>query len=100
MILRRYSRLLKEAKPLPDLIIIDGGIGQLRAAADTLKSLNLTIPLISIAKREELIYMSGKTQPLTLTKKSPASLLVQEIRDEAHRFAITYQRQIRRKALS
>ena len=94
---RRYSRLMKEDLPLPDLIIIDGGQGQLNAAAGELKQLNLNIPLISIAKREEEIYKSGRSLPLPLTKKSPASLLVQEIRDEAHRFAITYQRLIRHK---
>jgi excinuclease ABC subunit C len=94
---RRYSRLIAEQKNLPDLIIIDGGPGQIHAAAEVLKRLGLSIPLISIAKREEEIYISGRRPPLSLSKKSPASLLVQEIRDEAHRFAITYQRQIRRK---
>jgi len=94
---RRYSRLVRDEQPLPDLIIIDGGPGQLHAAAGQLADLNLHIPLISIAKREEEIYLNGRPSPLPLSKKSPASLLVQEIRDEAHRFAITYQRQIRRK---
>jgi excinuclease ABC subunit C len=97
IVTRRYSRLIKEKLPLPDLIIIDGGIGQLHAAADALFRLGLHIPLLSIAKREENIYLLGRTLPLSLTKKSPASLLVQEIRDEAHRFAITYQRLTRRK---
>ncbi len=94
---RRYSRLVRDEQPLPDLIIIDGGPGQLHAAAGQLADLNLNIPLISIAKREEEIYLKGRASPLPISKKSPASLLVQEIRDEAHRFAITYQRQIRRK---
>lgn len=94
---RRYQRLLKEERQLPDLIIIDGGPGQLHAAEVELKVLNLSIPLISIAKREEEIYKSGRALPLPIQKKSPASLLVQEIRDEAHRFAISYHRQIRRK---
>ena len=94
---RRYSRLLKEEHPLPDLIIIDGGLGQLHAAQAQLTDLNLHIPLISIAKREEEIYITGRAVPIPVQKKNPASLLVQEIRDEAHRFAITYQRQIRRK---
>ena len=101
IVTRRYSRLKNEVGQLPDLIIIDGGVGQLHAAAEVLRNLDLHIPLISIAKREELIYQSGRQLPLRLSKKSPASLLVQEIRDEAHRFAISYQRQIRhKKALS
>jgi len=94
---RRYSRLQKEELPFPDLIVIDGGLGQLHAAEEELTCLHLSIPLISIAKREEEIYTTRRAQPLSLSKKSPASLLIQEIRDEAHRFAITYQRQIRRK---
>lgn len=94
---RRYSRLLAEELLLPDLIIIDGGLGQLHAAEEVLNSMNLKIPLISIAKREEEIVQSGKRTPLNLSKKSPASLLIQEIRDEAHRFAITYQKQLHRK---
>jgi len=94
---RRYSRLKKDELPLPDLIIIDGGQGQLHAAEAELKNLDLSIPLISIAKREEEIYATKRAMPIPLSRKSPASLLVQEIRDEAHRFAITYQRQIRRK---
>lgn len=94
---RRYSRLKKEERSFPDLIVIDGGQGQLHAAEAELKELNLSIPLISIAKREEEIYTTGRALPIPLSKKSPASLLVQEIRDEAHRFAITYQRQVRRK---
>ncbi|HWQ66014.1 MAG TPA: excinuclease ABC subunit UvrC [Methanospirillum sp.] len=94
---RRYSRLKKENALLPDLIIIDGGQGQLSAAVHELKKLELSTPIISIAKREEELFIPGRTLPLTLSKKSPASLLVQEIRDEAHRFAITYQRQLRQK---
>ena len=94
---RRYSRLIKEERPLPDLIIIDGGPGQLHAASDELRQLGCAIPLISIAKREEKIYQDGRQLPLSLTRRAPASLLVQWIRDEAHRFAIAYQRQTRRK---
>lgn len=94
---RRYSRLVREEQSLPDLIVIDGGPGQLHAAQAELEELRLAIPLISIAKREEEIYTTARALPIPLQKKSPASLLVQEIRDEAHRFAITYQRQIRRK---
>jgi excinuclease ABC subunit C len=96
---RRYTRLSNEKKPLPDLIVIDGGQGQLQAAKEMLDELNLNIPLISIAKREEEIYRAGDRRPLNLSRKNLASLLVQEIRDEAHRFAITYQRSLRRQKI-
>ncbi len=96
---RRYSRLKKEEKPLPDLVLIDGGPGQLGAAKDELDRLGLSIPVISIAKREEQIYRPGRRTPLPLKRKDPASLLLQEIRDETHRFVITYQRQTRRKQI-
>ncbi|PWR73301.1 excinuclease ABC subunit UvrC [Methanospirillum stamsii] len=96
---RRYSRLLSENHPMPDLILIDGGPGQLKSAKTVLDELNLSIPVISLAKREEEIYVPGRHLPLSVQKKSPASLLVQEIRDEAHRFAITYQRKLRQKQM-
>lgn len=97
---RRYSRLIKEEQPMPDLIIIDGGPGQLQAAKDELNNLGVSIPMISLAKREEEIYLPGRQKPLSLSKKSPASLLAQEIRDEAHRFAISYQRKLRQKQMT
>ena len=89
---RRYSRLLREKSPMPDLIVVDGGPGQLKSAHAILEELSLPIPIISIAKREEEIYIPGRNTPLSIQKKSPASLLIQEIRDEAHRFAITHQK--------
>lgn len=96
---RRYSRLLEEGHELPDLIIIDGGKGQLSAAFQELRKLKVRVPLISIAKREEEIYVPGLKNPLPIKKDEKASLFVQEIRDEAHRFAITYNRLLRQKAL-
>jgi excinuclease ABC subunit C len=94
---RRYSRLVQEGSPLPDLVIIDGGRGQLSAARSALEGLGLTIPVIAISKPEEEIHIPGRLSPLPLGKKDPASLLIRAIRDEAHRFAIAYHRLLRRK---
>jgi len=96
---RRYTRLLEDKHELPDLIIIDGGKGQLSSAFQELRKLRLRVPIISIAKREEEIYVPGLKAPLPIKKDEKASLFVQEIRDEAHRFAITYNRLLRQKAL-
>lgn len=91
---RRYRRLLDENAELPNLIIVDGGKGQLSSAVDVLKELNLygRIPIIGIAKRLEEIYYPHDPLPLHIGKKSPSLLLIQQIRDEAHRFAITFHR--------
>ncbi len=97
---RRYSRLKDEGKELPDLIIIDGGAGQLSAAFRELRSLRVKVPVISIAKREEEIYVPGLDKPRSIKRDEAASLFVQEIRDEAHRFAIRYNRLLRQKALT
>jgi excinuclease ABC subunit C len=94
---RRYSRLVREGQALPDLVIIDGGKGQLAAARAALSGVKVKVPLISIAKREEEVYAPGFSFPLPLDRKSPASLLIREIRDEAHRFAVAYHRLLRRK---
>lgn len=96
---RRYSRLLEDNHELPDLIIIDGGKGQLSSAFQELRKLKLRIPIISIAKKEEKIYVPGLKAPLPIKKAEKASLFVQEIRDEAHRFAIAYNRLLRQKSL-
>jgi excinuclease ABC subunit C len=96
---RRYNRLLKEGKKFPDLIVIDGGLGQLNSALKELRNLNIKIPIISIAKEFEEIYIPGKIKPLRLNKKNKALQLVQQIRDEAHRFAINYQRLLQRKLM-
>jgi excinuclease ABC subunit C len=94
---RRYKRLLEEKKPFPSLILIDGGLGQLHAAADALNEIGVTLqPLASIAKREEVIYVYGQeSDPVVLDRRSPVLHLVQKIRDESHRFAITYHRKRR-----
>ncbi|MBS1799251.1 MAG: excinuclease ABC subunit C [Acidobacteria bacterium] len=94
---RRYKRLLEEKKALPSLILIDGGLGQLHAAAEALNELGVTLqPLASIAKREEVIYVYGQEdEPVVLDRRSPVLHLVQKIRDESHRFAITYHRKRR-----
>ena len=96
---RRYTRLKKEEKELPNLIIIDGGEGQLSAAFQELRKLRVKSPVISIAKKEEEIYIPGLNTPLPIRKDDKASLFVQEIRDEAHRFAISYNRLLREKAV-
>jgi len=97
---RRYTRLIKEKKEFPSLIIIDGGKGQLTFAAKELKALNIRIPIISLAKREEEVFFPGLPFPLKLDKKNKARLLIQRIRDEAHRFAIKYNRLLRSKKLT
>ena len=96
---RRYTRLQNEDAELPNLIIIDGGRGQLNSALQELQTLNLKIPTISIAKQFEEIYIPGKTQPLQLSPKDKALHYIQEIRNEAHRFAIKYNRLLRKKEL-
>ncbi|OEU58756.1 MAG: hypothetical protein BA870_12525 [Desulfuromonadales bacterium C00003094] len=96
---RRYRRLVKEHSELPDLIVIDGGIGQLNSARKEIGKLGLKIPVISIAKKLEEVYMPGIPFPLALDKKGNALKLIQRIRDEAHRFAISYNRLLRSKEL-
>jgi excinuclease ABC subunit C len=94
---RRYKRLLEEKKPFPSLILIDGGVGQLHSAAEALESLGvINQPLASIAKREEILYLYGQEDdPIVLDRHSPALHLIQQVRDEAHRFAVTYHRKRR-----
>lgn len=97
---RRYKRLLEEKQPLPQLIVIDGGKGQLSAAVEALEELEIygQVAIIGIAKRLEEIYYPEDSYPLHISKKSPALKLLQQVRDEAHRFAITFHRQKRSKA--
>ncbi len=96
---RRYKRLLEENKPLPQLIVIDGGKGQLSSAAEALHQLGIygQVPIIGIAKRLEEIYFPEDTYPLHIDKKSESLKLLQRLRDEAHRFAINFHRDIRSK---
>jgi excinuclease ABC subunit C len=97
VISRRYRRLREEGKPMPGLVLVDGGIGQLHAAAAALEELGIiNQPLAAIAKREEILYVLGREdEPVILDHTSPVLHLVQMIRDEAHRFAVTFHRQRR-----
>lgn len=97
VVTRRYKRLRDEKKPLPSLVLIDGGLGQLHAAADALESLEITNqPLAAIAKKEEIIYVYGQeSEPVVLERHSPVLHLVQMVRDESHRFAVTFHRKRR-----
>jgi excinuclease ABC subunit C len=96
---RRYKRIMEEQSEYPNLIIVDGGKGQLSSACEALKELDLygKIPIIGIAKKLEEIYYPEDPLPLLISKKSPALHLIQRIRDEAHRYAITFHRQKRSK---
>jgi len=97
VVTRRYRRVQQEKKPMPSLILIDGGIGQLHAAAEALELLEIiNQPLASIAKREEILYVYGQEKdPIALDHHSPVLHLIQLIRDEAHRFAVTFHRKRR-----
>ena len=94
VVTRRYRRLQEEHKPMPGLILIDGGIGQLHAAAEALEALGIiNQPLASIAKKEEILYVLGQeSEPIVLERHSPVLHLIQQIRDETHRFAVTFHR--------
>src|ERR1700678_12377 len=96
---RRYRRLQQEKKPMPSLILVDGGIGQLHAAAKALDKLAIiNQPMASIAKKEEILYILGREdEPVVLDHHSPVLHLIQQIRDETHRFAVTFHRQRRAK---
>ena len=97
VVTRRYKRLQEEKKPMPSLVLIDGGLGQLHAAAEALESLEIiNQPLAAIAKREEILYVYGQEKdPIALDHHSPVLHLIQQIRDEAHRFAVTFHRKRR-----
>jgi excinuclease ABC subunit C len=97
VVTRRYKRLQQEEKPMPSLVLIDGGLGQLHAAAQALESLEIiNQPLAAIAKREEILYVYGQEKdPIALDHHSPVLHLIQLIRDEAHRFAVTFHRKRR-----
>jgi excinuclease ABC subunit C len=93
---RRYRALLEQGGPFPDLIVIDGGKGQLSAAYDALGELGLAnLVAVGIAKKEELLYTREHAEPIALARNAPALLLIQRMRDEAHRFAVTFHRQAR-----
>ena len=93
---RRYRRLLEEGKELPDLIVVDGGKGQLGAAMEALAELGLGHqPVVSLAKKEELLFLPGREEPVVLPRSSPVLQLVQRVRDEAHRLAVGFHRRTR-----
>jgi len=99
VITRRYQRMLEEGLPLPDLVVIDGGKGQLSSAQTALVALGLDhLPLLGIAKRLEALFKVGDPHPLMLDKKSPTLRLIQQMRDEAHRFGLQHHRNRRQKA--
>ncbi len=94
---RRYRRLRDESREMPDLVVIDGGVGQLNAASAALDALGVGVALVALAKREELIWLPGSADPLRLDRSDPAHLLLRRVRDEAHRFAVSRHRGRRRK---
>ena len=102
VVYRRYKRLLNENQPLPQLVVIDGGKGQLSSAVKALEKLNLkgVISIIGIAKRLEEIYFPGDSVPLYINKNSETLKVIQQLRDEAHRFGITFHRQKRSKSMT
>jgi len=96
VVTRYLTRRLAEEKPLPDLVVIDGGKGQLGAALDAARAVGQAqLPIVSLAKREEEIFLPGRVQPLALSRRSPSLRLLQRARDEAHRFALSYSRKRR-----
>ena len=99
---RRYRRMLEEHQPLPDLVVIDGGKGQLSAAMESIEALGIRdrMTVVGIAKKLEEIYFPGDSIPLYINKKSESLRLIQQIRNEAHRFAITFHRDTRSKAFT
>ena len=98
MVLRRYRRALEQGGPYPDLIVIDGGRGQVSAAYESLRALGLAnLVAIGLAKKEELIVTRDAPEPLALPADHPSLLLLQRVRDEAHRFAVAFQRTARRQ---
>lgn len=97
---RRYSRILDEGNPMPDLIMVDGGKGQLSSALDVLQKLGLSQqPIIGLAKRLEEVYVPSQSEPLSIPKTSPGLKLLQQIRNEAHRFAVAFHRSLRSKRI-
>ncbi|MCQ2351946.1 MAG: excinuclease ABC subunit UvrC [Victivallaceae bacterium] len=99
-ITRHFSRLLEEKRPLPGVLLVDGGKGQLSAALDALVEIHCPpFPILGLAKRNEEIFLPGRSEPVIIDRHDPAIRLLQALRDEAHRFAITYHRELRRKAI-
>ncbi len=99
IVARRYRRLKNEGKPLPDLVLIDGGRGQLNSALAALQEVQIQLPVVGLAKEEEEIYLPDQPQPLKLPDSSPALHLLQRVRDESHRFANTLHESWRKKQI-
>lgn len=98
IVFRYFHRRVAEAKPLPDLVVVDGGKGQLAAAMHALESAGLSdLPVLALAKREEEVFVPGRSTPVALPRRSPALHWLQRVRDEAHRFAVEYNRSLRRR---
>lgn len=98
VVLRRYRKLLEQGGPFPDLILIDGGKGQVQSAYQALEELGLAnLVAVGIAKKEETLFTRDLVDGIALPKESPALLLIQRIRDDAHRFAVSFHRQSRSK---
>jgi len=100
VIQRRYSGSLATELPNPDLILVDGGKGQLNVALEELKQLGRSIPVLGLAKQHEEVFVPHKRDPIALLPTSPVLHLIQHIRDEAHRFAVAYHRRLRGKQIS
>lgn len=97
VVARRYTRLVNENKELPDLILIDGGKGQVNAAVSVLEALGASIAVVGLAKREEELFLPGRSDPIRLPEGSPPLQVLQQVRDEAHRFATTFNQNLRTK---
>ncbi len=96
VVFRRYRKLLEQGGPFPDLIVIDGGKGQLTAAYTALEELGLgNLVAVGLAKKEELLFTRDRSDPIAFERSAPALLLLERIRDEAHRFAVTFHRRAR-----
>ncbi|GFN41701.1 MAG: excinuclease ABC subunit C [Marine Group I thaumarchaeote] len=93
---RRYFRLSEEKTTLPDLVLIDGGKGQLKAAQKSLQSVRVNIPCASLAKQNEEVFVPKRKEPVIIPKSSPALKILQHARDEAHRFGVAYNRMLRK----
>ena len=101
VISRRYGRLTEEQKPLPDLVVVDGGKGQLSAAIRALRDRGVSpMPIMGLAKKHEEVFLPGRSDPLIIDRDSPALKLLQAARDEAHRFAVAFHRELRRKRIA
>lgn len=96
---RRYRRVLAEGGELPDLVVVDGGAGQLNAAVAALEMAGARVPVVGLAKQQEEIYRVGQAEPLRLARSAPALHLIQRLRDEAHRFANAYHQELRRRRI-